>query len=70
MTRGESQPQGFYRCFPRSARDRKWGLFVTTAGETRIGPNEERYPPLGHLTGYDFNWPHGRVLQEYAVVWI
>jgi AraC-like DNA-binding protein len=70
MSRETFKPLTFYRYFPKSPRDRKWGLYVTTAGETRIGPNEERYPPLGHPRGYDFNWRHGRVLREYTLVCI
>lgn len=70
LIQGKSGRQSFYRYFPNSARDRRWGLYVTTAGETRIGPHEQPYPPLGHPKGYDFKWDRGRVLHEYAVVCI
>ena len=59
----------FYRYFPISRRDKNWGLYVTTAGESRIAPHAS-YPPTGHPKGFDFNWQHGRVLQEFALVYI
>jgi AraC-like DNA-binding protein len=61
--------KAFYRYLPRSERDKKWGLHVTTGGETKIPPNSV-YPPPGHPKGYDFNWARGRVLQEFALIYI
>jgi AraC-like DNA-binding protein len=59
----------FYRYFPISQRDKKWGLYATTAGESRIAPHSV-YPPHGHPKGFDFDWKHGRVLQEFGLVYI
>jgi AraC-like DNA-binding protein len=59
----------FYRYFPVSGRDKKWGLFATTAGESRIAPGTP-YPPCGHPKGYAFDWQKGRVLDDYALVYI
>jgi AraC-like DNA-binding protein len=59
----------FYRYFPLSQRDRKWGLCVTTVGTTRIGQHAP-YPPPGHPKGYDFAWSRGRVLHDYQIVYI
>jgi AraC-like DNA-binding protein len=61
--------QSFYRYLPTSERDKKWGLYVTTAGESKIPPKTE-YPPRGHPKGYDFNWARGRVLHEFALIYI
>ena len=61
--------QKFYRYFPLSERDRKWGLYVTTAGEMRIGPREP-CPPPGHPKGYNFDYDRGRVLHGYHVVYV
>src|SRR5262249_1541432 len=61
--------KSFYRYFPLSKRDRKWGLHVTTAGKTRIGPHED-YPPKGHPKRYDFDWAHGRILHDHQAVYI
>ncbi len=61
--------QTFFRYFPVSPRDRKWGLFVTTAGQSRIPPFQD-YPPGGHPTNYAFNWRRGRVLADYQIVYI
>jgi len=59
----------FHRYFPISNRDRKWGLFVTTIGETRVPPHTP-YPPAGHPKGFAFDWQHGRVLDSFALVYI
>ena len=59
----------FHRYFPVSNRDRKWGLFVTTLGETRVPP-QAPYPPVGHPKGYAFDWQNGRVLDGFALVYV
>ena len=61
--------QTFFRYFPISERDRLWGLYLTTAGESRIPPGSA-YPPTGHPGGYHFDWKRGRVLREYQFVYI
>lgn len=61
--------QTFFRYFPVSDRDRRWGLYLTTAGESRIPPRSV-YPPSGHPGGYHFDWKRGRVLREYQFVYI
>jgi AraC-like DNA-binding protein len=59
----------FFRYFPISRRDRLWGLYLTTAGESRI-PAGSPYPPPGHPGAYDFDWRQGRVLDEHQFVYI
>jgi AraC-like DNA-binding protein len=59
----------FYRYFPVSRRDKSWGLYATTAGESQIAPHSD-YPPSGHPKGYAFDWQHGRVLDEFQFVYI
>jgi AraC-like DNA-binding protein len=59
----------FHRYFPVSGRDRKWGLFVSTIGETRVPPHSV-YPPSGHPKTYAFDWQHGRVLPDFTLVYI
>jgi AraC-like DNA-binding protein len=61
--------QTFFRYFPVSHRDEKWGLYVTTAGQSRIPPLTS-YPPGGHPKNYNFDWRHGRVLADHQVVYI
>ena len=61
--------QTFFRYFPVSPRDKKWGLFVTTAGQSRIPPFAA-YPPGGHPKNYNFNWRRGRVLADHQIVYI
>jgi AraC-like DNA-binding protein len=63
------ETSSFYRYFPVSRRDKNWGLYVTTAGESRVAP-QTSYPPTGHPKGYAFDWQHGRILDGFALVYI
>ena len=65
-----STAAAFYRYFPVSARDINWGLYATTAGESRIASHFPVYPPVGHPKGYAFDWQHGRMLESFALVYI
>jgi AraC-like DNA-binding protein len=59
----------FYRYFPVSQRDENWGLYVTTAGESRVSPRSA-YPIGGHPDGFAFDWRRGRVLDNFALLYI
>jgi len=61
--------KNFYRYFPISVRDRKWGWYVTTAGQAQIGVGQS-YPPAGHPKGYHFDWTEGRILDCHILVYI
>jgi AraC-like DNA-binding protein len=63
------ETNSFYRYFPISRRDKSWGLYVTTAGETRVPPHTV-YPPGGHPKSYVLDWQRGRVLYEFVLVYI
>jgi AraC-like DNA-binding protein len=65
----EAGEKTFFRYFPISARDRKWGWYVTTAGEMRLVPGQP-YPPSGHPKNYNFDWFKGRVLNCHALVYV
>jgi AraC-like DNA-binding protein len=58
-----------YRYFPVAKRDRDWGLYITTAGASQIGPNSS-YPPSGHPKQYSFEPTVGRSLSEHQVIYI
>lgn len=49
--------------------DRRWGLFVTSAGAQFIAPHA-RFRSIGHSPAHDYVWNRGRVLQEYSVVYL
>lgn len=59
----------FYRYFPVSKRDEKWGLFVTTAGESRVAPHAN-YPLGAHPDDYAFDTRQRRVLDSFALLYI
>ena len=63
----ESPP--FSNYLPVSSRDRKWGLYVTGAGHDVAEPGSP-YPPKTHPEGYHFCWEKGRILEEFALVFI
>ena len=65
----EPSRRNFSRYFPVSARDRKWGWYVTTAGRAQILPGES-YPPAGHPKEYNFDWAKGRVLYDHELVYV
>ena len=52
-----------------AAADHYWGLHVTGSGRADIPP-EAPYPPPVHPEGYSFDWPHGRVLAGFQVLYI
>jgi len=52
-----------------SEEDKEWGLNLSVVGIAGIEKNIV-YPPLGHPSGYSFNWRVGRVLQEYQINYI
>jgi AraC-like DNA-binding protein len=60
----------FFRYLPISPDDRPWGLFVTTAGQSRSHPESAGYPPDKHPSAYHFDWAKGRILDEFQIVHI
>lgn len=61
--------QNYHRYLPVSERGRRWGLYVTGAGFERVRPGSP-YPSEGHPASHDFAWNKGRVLREYAIVYL
>lgn len=50
-------------------RDRRWGLECTTAGHTVVPP-QSCYPITSHPSDHLFSDNKGRVLKEFALVYI
>ncbi len=64
------QPKDYFvRYLPVGKRDQEWGLYVTTAGFTKIPPHTP-YPPGKHPDDHYFLWEEGRVLSEYQIIYI
>jgi AraC-like DNA-binding protein len=59
----------YHRYLPVSERGRQWGLYVTGAGFEQVRPGQP-YPSSGHPATHEFEWRKGRVLHEYALVYI
>lgn len=45
-------------------------MYVTTCGRSTILPQDGSYPPVEHPQFYHFDWEHGRVLNEYQMIYI
>ena len=59
-----------YLCYlPISSADVRRGLYVTGWGSDRFLPGDA-YPAGGHPDAYHFNWNKGRVLGDFAVVYL
>ncbi len=52
-----------------SEANKLWGLYVTSAGSCDIPPHTS-YPPDRHPNTYMFDWKQGRVLPEFAILYI
>lgn len=61
--------QSYHRYLPAIEGGRRWGLHVTGAGFERVKPGSP-YPSGGHPASHDFAWSKGRILREYAIVYI
>jgi AraC-like DNA-binding protein len=61
--------KGLFWYFPATARDERWGIYVTTVGVTHTAPHKH-YPPPSHPAPYDYQFDRGRVLPVYALVYI
>ena len=54
---------------PTSDIEPIWEMCVSSIGIQTIGP-QETYPAKGHLAKYTFNPERGRIIDEYALVYI
>jgi len=52
-----------------SSREKSWGLYVTGLGHSIIEVNE-RYPSMLYPANHDFQWERGRILEEFALLYI
>src|SRR5438270_12353966 len=71
MTKPTRLPSNSYvysRYFRVDSRVKRWGLYVTTCGESIIAPLAP-YPPIEHPPSHLFDWPHGRGLSEDQFVY-
>lgn len=61
--------QSYHKYFSAAEDEKKWGMYLVTAGHTNI-EKDARYPPSGHPEEYMFNWNKGRILDGYYLVYI
>lgn len=60
----------YYRYLAVNPRDQAWGLCVTGAGYQPAAPGAAGVPRRRHPPGHFYDWEAGRVLNEYAVVYV
>lgn len=65
-----SRHRFYFRYLRVDAKSRKWGMYVTTCGRSTILPEDDVYPPVEHPQFYHFDWEHGRILNEYQMIYI
>lgn len=53
-----------------SPLEEEWGLYITTAGYTKIDINQNYPPNNQHPESHAFNWDSGRILDGYYLVFI
>ena len=63
-------PKEYFRYPAVHPRDRAWGLHVTGAGYQPVTAGEDPIPKRRHPIGHFYTWDTGRVLSEYAVVFV
>ncbi|SEK19191.1 AraC family transcriptional regulator [Parapedobacter koreensis] len=59
----------YHKYLPVSTRDEQWGLYTLNTGFGQI-PLSSAYPSRDHPATYYFDWQHGRVLDEYQLIYI
>ncbi|MEX0669084.1 MAG: AraC family transcriptional regulator, partial [Pirellulales bacterium] len=60
----------YYRYLAVNPGDRAWGLSVTGAGYQPARPGSDALPTRLHPPGHFYVWDAGRLLSEYAVVYV
>lgn len=60
----------YYRYLAVNPRDHAWGLCVTGAGYQPAAPGSAGVPRRRHPPGHFYAWDAGRVLNEYAIVYV
>jgi AraC-like DNA-binding protein len=60
----------YYRYLAIAPRDRAWGLSVSGAGYQPVGPGSDEIPQRFHPPGHRYSWAAGRVLGEFALVYV
>ena len=60
----------YHKYFPISSMEEKWGLYINTAGYSRIN-SHSNYPVNNeHPNSHSFSWNKGRILSDYYLVFI
>lgn len=60
----------YFRYPAVNPRERIWGLHVTGAGYQPVAAGDEPIPRRRHPPGHFYTWDAGRILTEYAVVYV
>lgn len=63
-------PSEYYRYLPFGPQQDAWGLGVSGAGYQPAPPGDNRIPQRRHPAGYFYSWQTGRVLNDYALVYL
>jgi len=59
----------FFKYLNIGAIEEKWGMYITTAGYSKVEPHEA-YPNQQHPLSHTLTWNTGRTLSDYYIVFI
>ncbi|MBX2925195.1 MAG: helix-turn-helix domain-containing protein [Chitinophagaceae bacterium] len=59
----------FFKYLNVSAMEERWGIYITTAGYSKVVPHEE-YPNQKHPGSHTLTWNRGRILNDYYLIFI
>lgn len=62
--------KNYFKYLNVSQVEENWGLYITTAGHTKIYPNENYPRNEEHPQNHSFSWNRGRILNGYYIVFI
>ena len=65
----DKKTSSFFKYVTVSEHDIDWGLYLLSAGTAEISAGSP-YPPVVHPLGYNFDWKHGRIINEYQIIYI
>jgi AraC-like DNA-binding protein len=59
-----------FKYFPISEAQKRWAIYLTDCGKESIPARYKNYPPPETPHSHTFTWQEGRILDDYALVYI
>ncbi|WP_346238342.1 AraC family transcriptional regulator [Niabella insulamsoli] len=62
--------QNFHKYLSRTEVEEKWGLYITTAGYSKVEGCQSYPVASDHPATHSFSWNRGRILDDYYIIFI